>query len=119
MNENLPQVIQEGFFTKIKNWFYKLFKKQKSIENPIQKNLDELHNEIDEISKANFVQNIKVENKDNILMLQRKIKEKQIEISDLTDQELDEMIELYKNQIKDKKARLKQYRVKIKNINAT
>jgi low affinity Fe/Cu permease len=74
---------------------------------------------MDEMNKEIFIQDIKIESKDNILMLQRKIKEKQIEISDLTDQELDEMIELYKNQIEDKKARLKQYRVKIKNINAT
>lgn len=119
MNKNLPQVIQEGFFTKIKNWFNKFFKKQKSIEYPIQKNFNELHNEIDEINNADFVQNIKVENKDNILLLQRKIKEKQIEISDLTDQELDEMIALYKGQIEEKKQKLKQYRTKIRNINVT
>lgn len=116
MNENLPKVIQEGFFTKIKNWVIKFFRKQKSIENPINENLNELHKEIDEFNKEDFVQNIKVENKDNILLLQRKIKEKQIEISDLTDQELDEMIELYKGQIEEKKQKLKQYRLKIKNI---
>lgn len=117
MNENLPQVLQEGFFSKIKNWFNKFFRKQKSIENPINENLNELHNEIHKISKADFVQNIKVENKDNILLLQRKIKEKQIKISDLRDQELDEMIELYKEQIKEKKQKLKQYRLTIRNIN--
>ena len=119
MNENLPQVIQEGFFTKIKNWFNKFFRKQKIIKYPIQENFSELHNEIDEINKAEFVQNIKVENKDEILMLQRKIKEKQIEISDLTNQELDKMIELYKGQIEEKKQKLKQYRTKIRNINVT
>lgn len=112
MNENLPQVIQEGFFTKIKNWFYRFFRKQKSVDYSVQEKMDEINKEI-------FIQDIKIESKDSILMLQRKIKEKQLEISDLTDQELDEMIELYKNQIEDKKARLKQYRVKIKNINAT
>lgn len=119
MNENLPQVIQEGFFTKIKNWFNKFFRRQKSIEYSINEKLNELHNEIDEFSKANFVQNIKVENKDKILLLQKKIKEKQIEISDLTDQELDEIIEIYKVQIEEKKQKLKQYRTKIRDINAT
>lgn len=119
MKENLPQIIQEGFFIKIKNWFYNFFRRQKNIEYPIKDNLDHIHNEMGEISKSNFVQNIKVENKDNILMLQRKIKEKQMEISDLTSQELDEMIELYKEQIKEKKVKLKQYRVKIRNINVT
>ena len=33
---------------------------------------------------------------------------------ELTDEELDEMIELYKNQIKEKKNKLKQYRNEIK-----
>jgi len=119
MNEKLPQVIQESFFTKIKNWFNKFFRKQKSIENSIQENLNEINNEIYEDSKADFVQNIKVKNKDNILLLQRKIKEKQMEISELTDQELDEIIALYKGQIEEKKQKLKQYRRKIININAT
>lgn len=119
MNRNLPQVIHEGFFTKIKNWFNNFFRKQKSIEYPIQESLNELHNKMDENSKENFVQDIKVENKDNILKLQRKIKENEIGISDLTDQELDEIIELYKGQIEEKKQKLKQYRIKIRNINAT
>lgn len=115
MNENLPQVIQEGFFTKIKKWFLKFFRKQKSIESQIQA-LDDVQNDINEINKENFMQNIKVENKDNIIILQRKIKEKQIEIADLTNQELDEIITLYKEQIEEKKVKLRQYRIKIKNI---
>lgn len=119
MNENLPQVRQEGFFTKIKSWFYKFFRKQKSIEYSIQENLKAPHNEVDEFEQENFIQNIKVENKDNIIILQKKIKEKQIEISDLTDQELDEMIELYKGQIEEKELKLKQYRTKIRSIKAT
>lgn len=115
MKENLPQVIQEGFFTKIKKWFLKIFRKQKSIETQIQ-TLEDVQNDINEINKENFMQNIKVENKDNIIMLQRKIKEKQIEIADLTNYELDEMIALYKEQIEAKKEKLRQYRIKIKNI---
>ena len=115
MNDNLPQVIQENFFLKIKKWFFKIFKKQKSINNPTQKLLDNT----DENDKENFIESIKIESKDKSLMLQKKLKEKQIKISDLTDEELDEMIELYKNQIEDKKIKLKQYRVKIRNINAT
>ena len=95
MNRNLPQVVHEGFFTKIKNWFNNFFRKQKSIEYPIQESLNELHNKMDENSKENFVQDIKVENKDNILKLQRKIKENEIGISDLTDQELDEIIQKF------------------------
>lgn len=113
MNRNLPQVMQEGFFTKIKNWLKKIFGKHGSIEYPIP---ETMYNEIDEIKKENFVRNIKIESMDKILMLQKKLKEKQIEISDLTDQELDEMIELYKSQITDKKIKLKQYQYAIKNV---
>lgn len=115
MNENLPQVIQDDFFTKIKKWFLKFFRRQKSAEYQIQA-LEDVQNNINEINKEIFLQNIKVENKDNIIMLQRKIKEKQIEIADLTNHELDEMIALYKEQIEAKKEKLRQYRIKIKNI---
>lgn len=115
MNENLPQVIKENFFSKIKNWFLKIFKKQKSINYPTQKILDNT----DENSKENFIQSIKIESKDKSLMLQKKLKEKQIKISDLTDQELEEMIGLYKNQIEDKKIKLNQYKKIIRNLNAT
>ena len=114
MNGNLPQVIRENFFTKIKNWFFKVFRKPKSTNYPTPKILDNT----DENNKENFIQSIKIESKDKILMLQKKLKENQTKISDLTDQELEEMIELYKNQIEDKKIKLKQYKIKIRNMNA-
>lgn len=116
MNENLPQVIQEGFFTKIKNWFLKIFRKQKKAEYLIEDTVEKVYSEVDKSNKEKFIQNIKVEDKEKIIMLQRKIKEKQIEISDLTNEELDEMIELYKSQIEEKKVKLQQYRVRIRNI---
>lgn len=115
MNEKLPQVIRENFYTKIKNWFFKIFRKPQSINYPDQKILDNT----DENNKENFIQSIKIESKDKSLMLQKKLKEKQIKISDLTDQELEEMIGLYKNQIEDKKIKLNQYKKIIKNLNAT
>lgn len=108
MNKNLPQLKQEGLFKKIKNWFLKVFRKEEKVENQMEDTLGMLE---DEAPEKTFIENIKVENKDKILMLQRKIKEKQMEISDLTDQELDEMIELYKSQIEEKKVKLKKYRM--------
>ena len=72
MNESLPQVRQESFFTKIKNWFLGIFRKQKKNDSQIQGTLNEVYNEMDKIN--NFAQNIKVENKDSIIILQRKIK---------------------------------------------
>lgn len=107
MNKNLPQLRKEGLLQKIKYWFLNIFGKKEKLENQIQDMIEEVEKEITE---KNFIENIKVENKDKILMLQRKIKEKQIEISDLTDEELDEMLELYKSQIEEKKVKLKKYR---------
>lgn len=105
MNNNLPKVRREGILTKIKNWFKNLFR-----ENNIEENL--ISESIEEIKNSNFKDSIKVESKEKIIFLQRKIKEKQIEISDLTDEELDEMIKLYENQIKEKKNILRQYKNK-------
>ena len=110
MNNNLPAIKKDGIFIKIKNWFLKLFKKY---ENKEEYFLEEKSYQFE--NKTDFIENIKIENNDRIFMLQRKIKEKQMEISDLTNQELDELIELYKDQIEEKKVKLKQYRMKIVN----
>lgn len=108
MNKELVQVKQEGVLQKIKKWFLRIFRKEKTIENQ-----DTLNNtEGDTIQRA-FIENIKVENNDKILILQRKIKEKQMEISDLTDEELDNLIELYKAQIEEKKEKLKKARKRL------
>lgn len=55
---------------------------------------------------------VDITSKEKILSIQRKLKQKQIEISELTDKELSEMIELYKIQIENKKSKLKVYRDK-------
>ena len=108
MNNNLPAIKREGIFIKIKNWFLRLFKKyERTDEYFLEESSRQLKN------KTDFVDNIKVENNGRIFILQRKIKEKQMEISDLTNQELDQLIELYKEQIEEKKMKLKQYRLKI------
>lgn len=60
-------------------------------------------------SKINFKSEIQIEN-NSILLLQNKLENSKIEMSDLTDQELDEMIKLYKQQIEEKKNIIKQYR---------
>lgn len=49
----------------------------------------------------------------DILFIQNKLKLGEIAISDLSDIELDEMINLYKEQIKQKEDKLKNYRKKI------
>lgn len=114
MNNNLPEIRKEGIFLKIKKWFKSLFNKEDIVEETI----NVIDKEIEGIKDTNFKENLQVESKNKILAIQRKLKEKQIEIADLTDKELDEMIELYKSQIEEKKSRLIQYRNKmIKNKN--
>lgn len=108
MDNNLPQIRKEGIFLKVKNWFKKLFGKEKLV-------MKEIDDSVEEIKNVDFKDSIKVESKDRILFLQRQLKEKQIEMSDLTDKELDELIELYETQIKEKNETLKRYKEKLKN----
>jgi len=102
----LPVVKKETLFTKIFNWFSNIF-----FNNRYKKNISDSINtdntSINEIQKNNFIESIKVESKDKIFSLQRKLKANQVKISELTDKELDEMIELYKSQIQSKKIKLK------------
>lgn len=111
MENNLPKVKKENIFIKIRNWFVNIFKKPEITYH--EELIEDINKNIEEMKKTTFKDNLKVESKDKILALQRKLKEKQMEISELTNKELDEMIELYKVQIEEKKQKLKQYRNKI------
>lgn len=110
MNRNLPMIRKENIFTKMRNWIKRVFGRNNTI---IQDTIQEIDDNVEMMKRSDFVNQIKIESKDKILALQRKLKEKQIEISALTDEELDEMIELYKTQINTKKDELKQYKNKI------
>lgn len=63
-----------------------------------------------EVKENTFKSNLRIERDYTIEKLDYKLKTNKIQISDLSDTELDEMIELYKNKIKAKKSILKQYR---------
>lgn len=117
MNNNLPEIKKESIFQKFKKWFKRFFSKDEIImEDPIKDAINEISESIDDIKRNKFIDDIKVDSKDEILLLQRKLKEKQIEIVDLTDEQLDEMIELYREQIQYKKEKLKKYKNKIKKL---
>lgn len=109
MNTDLPQIKKEGVFFRIKNWFKKLFGMEEIIEESVQT----INNDVQEIKKNNFKDSIQVESKDKLLYLQAELKANNIDISDLTDEELEDMIELYKMQIEEKKNKLKKYKNKI------
>lgn len=103
-NENLPKVVKENIFFKIKRWIQKLIRKnEKKIVEPqiVQSNKQD---------EKNFIETIKVEDLTKILNLQKQLKEDKIKITELTDNQLQQMIELYKKQIEQKKLKLKQYR---------
>lgn len=104
-NENLPQVIKENIFVRIKNWFKSFFSKK---EEPIVKVIEE-DNKLKQ-DQSNFIEELKVEDNTEILEIQNKLKLNIIKISDLTDAQLKKMIELYKLQIEKKEIKLKQYR---------
>lgn len=103
-NENLPQVVKENIFFKIKRLIKGLIKKnEKKIVEPkvVQSNKQE---------EKSFTETLKVEDLTKILNLQKELKENKIKIEELTDNQLQQMIDLYKKQIEQKKLKLKQYR---------
>jgi len=97
-DNNLPMIKKEGIFYKIKKWLKNLFNREKVIESKIE----ELTNP-EKIDKSTFIESIKVKSNDVILSLQIKLEKGEIGIKDLSDDELDEMIELYNKKIEDKK----------------
>ena len=105
MNRNIPMIKKEGIFSKIKNWFKRLLGKEEII---IEQAKEYTKSEIEEIKKDSFKEGLKVKSKDVILFLQRQLEEKKIQISDLTDEQVEEMIELYENQTKEIKNRTQQ-----------
>lgn len=103
MSEILPKIRKEGIFEKIRNWFKSIFYKNSNIINEPQINTNIKEKE----------GNIFIENNNKIFVLQKRLKEGMIEVSDLTDEELDQLIELYEKQIAEKKEKVKYYREKI------
>lgn len=96
MNKDLPMIKKEGIFTKIKKWFERLFGKEEVIVETVQ---DITKEDIQRIKEDSFREGLKVKSKDVILFLQKQLESKQIRISDLTEEQMDEMIELYETQI--------------------
>lgn len=101
MNNNLPQTVKDNIFTKIRKWFFKF------IPNNKQKNVVESESITKENNENTFKEKIQIS---DAMALQRKLTERQMEIQELTDEELDEVIKLYEEQIEEQKATLKRYR---------
>lgn len=104
---NLPQVKNKNIFGKIKNWILKLFHKSKNEKD--EKFYSSEKTYMNEKEK-DFAESINIS---AILKLQNELKQNKISMSDLTDKELDSMIELYQKQVEEKEIKLKQYMKKI------
>ena len=100
MSKDLPMIKKEGIFTKIKKWVKRLVGKEEIIIEPVQ---EITKDDIEKIKEDSFREGLKVKSKDVILFLQKQLESKQIQISDLTEEQMDEMIELYETQIIENK----------------
>lgn len=109
MKENLPEIKKEGIFAKIKKHIKSLFGIGKIEEYTIQ---EPVKNTEKEDKRSDFKKSIQVESNDRILALKRKLEEQQIKTEDLTEEELDKMIEIYKEQVKQKENKIKKYKEK-------
>ncbi len=89
---------RENIFTKLKNFFLKLFKKEKIKEISAGNTIEELTKET---KPRNTLQDLRVE-ENRLFTLQNKLKRSVINVKDLNNKELEELIQLYKTQIREK-----------------
>ena len=108
-NSNLPEVKRESIFIKIKNWFKSIFNKKESRD--IQEQYIIQNEKNDTPLKSDFRSEIQVK-EDTTVNLMKKFESNNIDISELTDTELDNLIALYKEKIKEKKEKIKLYKAK-------
>jgi hypothetical protein len=102
MNKNM-MVYKENLFTKIKNFFLNIFRKDTSKDEIIENTTNVMNN------KSNFRSNITIkqdEEEMKILKLQQDYKAGNILEQDMTDEEHKKLIELYKKQNDDLKEKI-------------
>lgn len=102
MNNNGLIEYKENFITKIRNFFLKLFKKNKIIqEQPQEQTNVNIQN-----NKANFAETIAIkkdEEKEKLMQLQRDYKDGNILEDDIPHDEKEKLVELYKKQNEEMK----------------
>ena len=118
--KNLIEKKEKSVFQKIKNFFKKLFVKNK-IENNIQPDI------IEEESNNEFKESIKMteDEETKLLELQRKYRRGEVAENDLTEEQIDALCELYDKQIEDlkqsiriKEEKIAEHKKRIENNNA-
>ena len=101
--KSLAVIKKESIFTKIKRFLQKMFQKEK--QEVIQEINYEGASKVED-SKDKFKENIKFDTKEELKKLQHLLKTKEMKISELTEKQKDNLIELYNEQIKMKKEKL-------------
>lgn len=102
MNNNGLIEYKENFITKIRNFFFKLFKKNKIIQDQPQ----EQTNVNIQNNKTNFAETIAIkkdEEKEKLMQLQRDYKDGNILEDDIPHNEKEKLVELYKKQNEEMK----------------
>lgn len=106
---------KENFFTKIRNFFFKLFKKNKAIQKQpqiqINTNLQD--------NKSNFIENIivkKDEKEEKLIQLQRDYKDGNILEDDIPHNEKEKLVELYKKQNLEIRNKIEQEQKEIRKL---
>lgn len=114
-NEKSLKVINEGsIFYKIKSFFNRLFYCKSQISSKFEDNNTVLVSDKKEV----FNESLKINIDTSIIDLQTQLKQGKIKMDDLSNEETDRLIKLYKQQINEKKVRLKEIKSKIINIKA-
>lgn len=102
-----------GIFRRIRLFFKNLFGKKEIVKKTvvIPKQIDK------ENARNNFIDNLKVDSDveadSELLELQRKVRDGIIKIEDLTEEQEDQLIDLYDKQIAVKKAKIEEIKKKI------
>lgn len=102
-----------GIFKRIRLFFKNLFGKKEIVKKTvvIPKQMDK------ENARNNFIENLKVDSDveadSELLELQRKVRDGIIKIEDLTEEQEDQLIDLYDKQIAVKKAKIEEIKKKI------
>lgn len=113
--EKSLKVINEGsIFYKIKSFFKRLFYCKSQISSKFEYNNTVLVSDKKEV----FNELLKINIDTSLIDLQTQLKQGKIKMDDLSNEETDRLIKLYKQQINEKKVRLKEIKSKIINIKA-
>lgn len=117
------QVRKENFFTKFINFFKGLFKKDKNNLGYTQKDIilqkERVRNIITPVEKKEFKDGVKVEVKnDETLNLQKQFESNEESANNMTDEQINSLILLYKDQVATLREKINIRRAELEKMNS-